>query len=93
MNSAPCDPKRPPVLIELVSRPGLETVSLARLDENELADRSAKALDNAMDTIYQMADRVNATLNALPGNPEEVKLEFGLTLDLEGQALVAKVGA
>ena len=82
-----------PILIELTPRSGVQQVSLARISPEELAQRSAQALDSAMDAVRRMADRMSVMIDGLAGNPDEVKLEFGLKLDVEGQALVAKAGA
>jgi hypothetical protein len=85
--------ERGPILVELAPRPGVVQVSLARLSAEELAALSAKALDSAMTTVQHMSERVSATIDGLAGNPDEVEVEFGLKLDVEGQALIAKAGA
>jgi hypothetical protein len=78
-----------PVLVEFTPRPGLQQVSFSAED---LIEKSAAALDSAMNTIYQMAQRVNATIGVLPDRPDQVEVAFGLKLDAEGGAVVAKAG-
>ena len=82
--------ERSPILVELRPRPGVQRVALKPQD---LAELSAKALASAMSTVQSMAEWVSTTIDDLAGNPDEVKVEFGLTLDVEGQALIAKAGA
>lgn len=83
--------KDAPILIELTPRPGVRQVAIPR--PKELAEKSAQALQNAMNTIYNMADRMNTLIDNLAGNPDEVEMEFGLKLDMEANAYVAKAGA
>jgi hypothetical protein len=80
----------PEILVELRSEPG---VRQAALPTGDLAERSAEALANATGTIHAMADWVNTTVDDLAGNPSAVEVEFGITLNVEGQALIAKAGA
>ena len=39
-----------------------------------------------------MAERTSYLIDDLAGNPDEVELEFGVKLDVEGNALIAKAG-
>jgi hypothetical protein len=82
--------EQPEILVELKSKPG---VRRAALTPEDLADRSAEALANATGTIQAMAEWVNTTVDDLAGNPSAIEVEFGITLNVEGQALVAKAGA
>ena len=79
------------ILVELAPRPGVQQV--ARLQPAELARRSAEALDKAWDTIRAMSDRAGALIEDLAGDPDEVQLEYGIKLDVEGNAVIAKAGA
>ena len=79
-----------PILVDLKSKPGVRRVAIA---SGDLAERSAEALANATGTIQAMADWVNTTVDDLAGNPDTVEVEFGITLNVEGQALIAKAGA
>ena len=85
--------ERPTILVELAPRPGLQQPSRSLRDLSDLSELSVKAVDNAMSTVRHMAERVSTMIDDLAGNPDEVEIEFGITLDFEGQALVAKAGA
>jgi hypothetical protein len=82
--------EHPPILVELKPKPGVQQVALTPSD---LAERSAEALASATSTVQAMADWVNTTVDDLAGNPDAVQVEFGITLNVEGQALIAKAGA
>ena len=89
MSTANID-ERPQILVELKPKPGVQQVARTPAD---LAERSAEALANATSTILAMADWVNTTIDDLAGDPNTVQVEFGITLNVEGQALIAKAGA
>lgn len=77
-----------PVLVEFEAR-GLQPVSR---DDSQLIERSQQALDSAMNTIQQMGDRVVSAITAMKDHPpQEVEVEFGITLSAEAGALIAKV--
>ena len=80
------------ILVEFAPRPGVRQVSLAPED---IAKKSAQALDKAMSTIRLMGQRVTETVKSidLVDRPSKVVLEFGLKLDTEAGALIAKSGA
>ena len=82
--------ERPTILVDFTPRGGVQQVSRKPQD---LIERSAKALDSAMHTVQHMAERASIMIDDLAGNPDEVEVEFGMTLDIEGQALIAKVSA
>jgi hypothetical protein len=75
------------ILVEFPPRPGLKDVTSKPA---ALAERSANALDTAMASIHELADRVSTTVNTLIRKPQEVEVEFGLKLDAEAGALIAK---
>lgn len=77
------------ILVEFEPRPGLRQVSFT--PEN-LAEKSAQALDKAMTTIRLMGQRVTDTVKRInvADRPTKVELEFGLKFDAEAGALVAK---
>jgi Trypsin-co-occurring domain 1 len=79
----------PPILVEFEPSPGAYEVSLSSED---LAKKSAEALDRAMHTIRQMAQHVIATIDTLPRRPVQVEVDFGIVLNSEANALIAKVG-
>lgn len=78
-----------PVLVEFEPQPGVVRASLAPED---IVAQSAAALDSAMNTIYHMARRVTATIDALVDRPSEVEVAFGIKLDAEAGAFIAKAG-
>jgi hypothetical protein len=78
-----------PILVELAQPPGVYQVALP--SPEELAKRSAQALESAMAAIHAMALRASEMIDNLAGSPDE--LEFGLKLYAEGNALIAKGGA
>jgi hypothetical protein len=59
---------RVPILVEFTPKPGLKEVSLKPED---LAAKSAQAMDAAMKTVYNMARRVTETVAAMatPSRP------------------------
>lgn len=79
-----------PILVEFALRPGVRQVSLA-VSPEELAGKSALALDRAMSTVRQMAKRVTDAVDKITDKPDKVEVEFGLKLDAEAGAYVAKV--
>jgi hypothetical protein len=52
--------------------------------------KSQHAIDSAMDTIKAMADRVQAVMHHVTEPPTQVEVTFGLTLEAEAGALIAK---
>jgi hypothetical protein len=76
-----------PILVEFAPGPGLKQVSLSPAD---LVEKSAQALERAMSVIRQMARRVSALHDELPQEFTQVELEFGVKLDAEAGALLAK---
>jgi hypothetical protein len=57
-----------------------------------MQEQSQKALNLAMGTIRSMAYRIAQTIDKLEGKvrPDEAEVEFGITLDAEAGALLAK---
>lgn len=79
-----------PILVQFSEARGMQYASL---DGAELVQRSEEALDKAMGTIRRMSTRVVDTIQSinLADRPAQVEVEFGLTLDAEAGALIAKV--
>ena len=69
------------------------TLGVGQLED--LTDRSQRALNSAMHAIQDMSRRITATIKSLPTieRPTTVELEFGLKLDAEAGALIARAGA
>ncbi|QEV65227.1 hypothetical protein CP982_40210 [Streptomyces spectabilis] len=78
------------MLVDFAAGRGLRQVASGPAD---LVRRSEAAVDSAMGTIHSMARRVDETIGALAHRPDEVEVEFGITLDAESGALIAKVSA
>jgi len=80
------------ILVEFAPRPGVRQVSLS-IGPEEMAGKSARALDKAMSTIRQMGNRVTETIKSIEvvDRPTKVELEFGIKLDADVGAYVAKV--
>ena len=78
-----------PILVEFAPRPGVQPVSFSPVN---VAEKSAQALDKAMSTIRQMGHRVSETVKSInvADRPNKVELEFGLKLDAEAGAYIAK---
>jgi len=69
-----------------------ETGLISVSTETELAEKSVRAINKAMETIREMAQRVADTVQNLPGKPQTVEVDFGLKLSAEAGALIAKTG-
>ena len=82
-----------PILIGLTGRPGVQQVRHPLVTIEQFAEVAAKGLDSAMRTIHALAGRASTMIDDLPGDPDMIEFEFGLTLDPEGQAWVAKLSA
>jgi hypothetical protein len=77
-----------PILVEPTPKSGIQQASLS---PTEIAQKSKEAVNSAMNTIYQMAQRVVVTVDALANKPSEVEVEFSLKLNAElGHAFIAK---
>jgi len=79
------------ILIELQETRGEQDVSLRDLP---IAEKSAQALNKAMNTVYSMARRVIQTVEEIPltERPSEVTVEFGLKLTTDANAFVVNAG-
>jgi hypothetical protein len=79
-----------PVLVEFTPRPGVQQTALTPA---VVVQKSAEALDSAMNAIHSMARRVAATVDALSDPPGQVEVEFGLKLTADAGALIARAGS
>lgn len=59
----------------------------------ELVEKSKFALDKAMDTLQGMAKRTLAAAKGLAEPPDAIEVEFGIKLDVEAGAMLAKAGS
>ena len=80
------------ILVEFAPRPGVRQVGAFDLPMEQLVELSSKALDSAMGTVGQMAQRVRALREKIPDEFTQIEVEFGIKLDAEAGALVAKAG-
>jgi hypothetical protein len=78
-----------PILVEIEPRAGVRQVSLKT---EILQEESAKAIDGAMNTIYNTATRINNTIEALEVKPSQVEIDFGIKIVAETGAIITKVG-
>ena len=81
------------VLVEFPNRPGLVQASLWDLNREELAQKSEEALNKAMNLITKMAYRASELRDRIPVEFTQAEIEFGVKLDYEAGALLAKAGA
>jgi hypothetical protein len=72
---------------------GRAGVYQASISQEDLARRSAEALEKAMHAIEHMSERVVKTVRAMPHQMSEVEVEFGIVLTIEAGALISKAGA
>jgi hypothetical protein len=82
------------ILIEWPDMSGTELASIQeRLDE--FTAQSERAVKVAMQTMRDMAELLTRTIEAVDEAvcPDEMKVEFGLRLDAETGALLAKTSA
>lgn len=79
-----------PVLVEFTPAPGACDVGII----DDLEEKSAQALNSAMNTIHQMARYIVATMDSISEGtrPSKVESKFGLKLTNEGNALITKAG-
>lgn len=78
------------ILVEFSQAPGLRQVSIT--PEN-IAQKSAEAVDKAMDMIRQMANRGMIAIDTLANKPTQVEMQFGVKFNAETGAIIAKTAA
>lgn len=78
-----------PVLVEFSPASGTRGVSISPKD---IEQKSAEALNSAMNTIHQMATYIVATMDSISENtrPSKIEAAFSLKLTAEGNALITK---
>ena len=82
------------ILVEFTTGEGLRPVALfSRNKRPELASKSDDAVNRAINTIKNMAERVQSTVETLSNRPKNVEVEFGVKFDAEVGVIVAKVTA
>ena len=80
------------ILVEFEDESGLRSVSN---DPEELLEKSKMAIERSMETIQGMAKKAIKTIKAIPVSerPSTVQFQFGIKMNGEAGAVVAKVGA
>lgn len=80
------------ILVEL--RQGRGVVDVSRESEKDIAEKSARAFNHAMDTIHSVARRTAATIRSLKvtEQPDTIEMTFGLKLTSEANALLVNAG-
>ncbi len=84
-------PEEFPIFIDFPDE-GLVQVSLSD-DVDKWLNKSKESLDKAMDTIVGMARHASQLRDRIPAEFTQAEIEFGVKLDYEAGALLAKAGA
>ena len=80
-----------PILIEFTSSTDAEPTNL--LTGVQQVEKSAAAINNALNAMRNMAQLVVETLETLPKQPSQVDVKFGLKLNPNGDATLVKTGS
>ena len=77
------------ILVELTPTAGVRSVSISPTD---MLEKSKEAMDHAMKSIRGMAKKTVRSIKEIPisERPATISVEFGLKLNAEGNAVVAK---
>lgn len=83
----------PPLLVEWSAHPGTKE----RIAMTDPVGEGRAALESAMQAVEQVAAQAAATINRLAADPQmraldRIEIEFGLKLDAETGAFIAKAG-
>ena len=79
------------ILVDFPGQQGMMEAGLSATPDQLLA-RSSAALDLAMETIEGMAQRVGKLKDRFPDDLTQAEIDFGVKLDAEVGALLAKAG-
>lgn len=92
MTNAKSEDQNDVILVDFTPASGVRGV--AKVSPEKLVEKSKAAVDAAMSTMRTMANRAVTTIKKIKVSerPDKVSLEFGLKLDAEAGALVAKAG-
>ncbi len=79
------------ILVEFTPTAGVRSVSLSPAD---IAEKSKEAVDHALKTMRTMAKKSVKAIREIPvtERPSTISIAFGLKLNAEGGAVVAKAG-
>ena len=81
-----------PILVEFTDSASYSTEKTMRgmgQVPGDIVERSEQAIDSAMNTIHNMAQRVKAAIDAISDRPDTVEVAFGLKLGAGAGALIA----
>jgi hypothetical protein len=78
-----------PILVELEPKAGLQDVARSI---DDLENESAKAIASVMNTIYNTAKSITSTIDSMATKPSQVEVNFGIKLEAETGAIIAKAG-
>jgi len=80
------------ILVDFAPVAGVRSVSYSPQD---VIEKSRQAIEDAMKSIQGMADKTLKAIKAIPvsDRPNTISVSFGLKLDAEAGAMVAKAGA
>jgi hypothetical protein len=81
-------PSEGTVMIEVEERGGVVPVAAP----GEAAGKAAQTFDEALGTLRPTADAFVSQFTRLDQRPDEARLEFGLGVDVEAGAFIAKMG-
>jgi len=71
----------------------VKPVARLKVNPEEVKERSEKAVAEAMESIVDMACRVNALRSRIPSEFSQIEVEFGIKFNWEVGALLAKAGS
>jgi len=79
------------ILVEFAPTSGVRSVSLSPKD---IAEKSKEAIDDALKNMRKMAKKSMKAIREIPvtERPSTISISFGLKLNAEGGAVVAKAG-
>jgi hypothetical protein len=77
------------LLIEVTPEPGVQEVSLSA---EQLAAKADEVLQRVINTIHATSQRFSAMFDNLPDQFNQVELSFGVKINSEMGAIIAKAG-
>lgn len=98
MNNRPNPTKDYPIFVDLKPSPLTSSIEdISNTTPEQLAQKSAKAMEQALGAVQTVARRLSATLNAIADSPDErpltkVEMTFGLKLDTEANVFITSAG-
>jgi hypothetical protein len=78
------------LIVEFDQPTGGGPLPVAVITPGDAIAKSNQAVDAAMETIHEMSERFLNAIEGLATPPSEVELEFGISFQMEGGAIVVK---